>query len=259
MDTLQESVVHALDGEEAGLYPYLPYLLQDLWALGSSPDVMVDLVRSHRLHERGEPLRVLDLGCGKGAVAVALARAFGCVVHGVDGMPAFVAEARRKAREAGVGAHCTFEVGDLRDVVRRAAGYDLVVLGALGPVLGEVGATLRALDPCLSPGGHVLLDDAYVPDAGQPAPGYLPEPAFREQIERSGFAVVAEVVADAAEMEDDDAGEYAAIERRVRDLSARHPDQRPLFEGYLARQRDEYRFLEQRARCVTLLLGRRQG
>jgi 2-polyprenyl-3-methyl-5-hydroxy-6-metoxy-1,4-benzoquinol methylase len=88
MQDLWISVLESLDGKDPRVLPYLPYLLQDRWELGSSAEVVAGLVKKHaRVHDR--TLRILDLGCSKGAVAIRLARE----LDGVDAMADFVASA----------------------------------------------------------------------------------------------------------------------------------------------------------------------
>ncbi|MBU4494246.1 MAG: class I SAM-dependent methyltransferase, partial [Acidobacteria bacterium] len=61
--TIEESVVTAMDGADSNLFPYLPYILQDLWEIGSSPEVIIELIRKHT--NDYSSLKILDLGCGK--------------------------------------------------------------------------------------------------------------------------------------------------------------------------------------------------
>ena len=68
MKTLKESVVTAMDGTSVDIFPFLPYILQDFWEIGASPLVIAALIEKHTSHF--SDLRVLDLGCGKGAVSV---------------------------------------------------------------------------------------------------------------------------------------------------------------------------------------------
>jgi predicted RNA methylase len=82
MKSLEESVVAAMDGSERALFPYLPYILQDLWELGASPGEIIELVRKHA--NNYSRLRILDLGCGKGAVSIQLAKELNCSCLGVD-------------------------------------------------------------------------------------------------------------------------------------------------------------------------------
>lgn len=58
---------------------------------------------------------VYDLGCGDGRIVIAAAQKFGARGVGVDLYPGHVAEARRKAREAGVAGRVEFRQQDLFD------------------------------------------------------------------------------------------------------------------------------------------------
>ena len=66
MKSLEESVVIAMDGSDPELFPFLPYIMQDLWEIGSDPETIIRLIRKHADKPAG--MKVLDLGCGKGAV-----------------------------------------------------------------------------------------------------------------------------------------------------------------------------------------------
>lgn len=139
--SLEESVAQAMDGEGPEIVPYLPYILQDAWELGTLPGTVIDLVRRHLTD--WVRLRVLDLGCGKGAVSVRLARELGCRCLGIDALEEFISVAREKAAAFGVRRRCRFEVGDIRDRIHDLGRFDVIVLGAIGPVFGGHRATLR--------------------------------------------------------------------------------------------------------------------
>lgn len=47
MKSLEESVITAMDGSDIKIFPYLPYILQDLWELGAIPDTMIKLIKKH--------------------------------------------------------------------------------------------------------------------------------------------------------------------------------------------------------------------
>jgi protein-L-isoaspartate O-methyltransferase len=143
MKTLEESVVSAMDGDgiNSELFHYLPYILQDLWEIGSDPDVMIELIGKY--NSVPEKLSILDLGSGKGAVSIRLAQKYGCRCHGIDGIPDFVSFSNEKARELGVEKRlCTFEVGDIRTAIHNLPKYDVISLGPLA----RCWATMR--NPC---------------------------------------------------------------------------------------------------------------
>lgn len=106
---------------------------------------------------RAEP-RVLDVGGGSGAWAVALAR-LGCAVTVVDSSPNALAALHRRAREAGVDHRVTPVQGDvdaLADVVP-AGGADLVLGHGLLEVVDDAAHAVRALAAATAPGGAVSV------------------------------------------------------------------------------------------------------
>ena len=103
------------------------------------------------------PKRVLDVGCGPGRHALALAR-LGIVVHGIDLSPEFVDLARRAASADSVPA--TFEVLDVRDLAVDGA-YDAAVClcqGGFGLLGGADDAgVVERIARAVRPGGSVAL------------------------------------------------------------------------------------------------------
>jgi len=74
MNELADSILYSLDGgQDPRIYPYLPFLLQDLWELGTPVETIIKLIKNHKDYLQGK-VHVLDLGCSKGAVPVNLAR-----------------------------------------------------------------------------------------------------------------------------------------------------------------------------------------
>jgi 2-polyprenyl-3-methyl-5-hydroxy-6-metoxy-1,4-benzoquinol methylase len=82
------------------LLPYLPELVTALDALGSWPDLIVDVLRSASLFEGAW---IMDLGTGKGAVALAVAQAFPVRVEGIDAFEPFIDIAGLRAAARGRG------------------------------------------------------------------------------------------------------------------------------------------------------------
>src|SRR5215210_5407230 len=74
---------------------------------------------------------VLEIGCGAGVTAVALAER-GLRVHATDTVPAMVAQTRKRAQAAGVGERLTVRLDDVQALALEDAGFDVVI--ALGVI-----------------------------------------------------------------------------------------------------------------------------
>jgi len=254
-DSLEESVIRAMDGMDSGLFPHLPYILQDFWEIGADPESIINLISKH--HAPADTLRLLDLGCGKGAVSVRVARSLGCRCHAIDAIPAFIEEARKKAKEYGVSDLCRFEVGDIRRLSFEASAYDVVVLGAIGPVFGDYYQTLTTLLPFLRPGGSIIVDDGYIPDHSTfTHPLIQKHNAVIAQIQRSGMEVVDEMVFDSSLVGASNNAFMQSIPTRCAELARRYPDKKKLFLDYVEQQREESRVLEEEVVCSVMCIRR---
>ena len=235
---LEWAVAASLDATP-DLLPWIPELLADLWALGSSPEEHLAVLRHAPL---APGARALDLGCGKGASAVALARELGLRVDGVDGFGPFVDEARARAAEHGVEALCSFERGELLDALARARDYDLVLFAAGGPELGGRPCVERVRG-CVREGGWILVDDGFLPEGlGVVPPGYE---GYRSRAETlagltaSGDELVFELLPDPDARHAAERRNTELIRGRARALAKRHPERAASFEGYADAQAEE--------------------
>jgi len=97
--------------------------------------------------------RILDLGCGTGALLLFLKRKGYQQIHGIDASPQQVEQARR------AGLPCVEEAEGIAYLGRHPEGFDLIVafdvLEHLGK--GEVLALLDAAHKALKPGGRLVL------------------------------------------------------------------------------------------------------
>ncbi len=251
MAGIEEKLARSLTADSTELIPYLPHLLQDLWELGAIPEDIQSLALAHI--EMSTGTKVLDLACGKGAVSVTLARTFGCKVKGVDLLPEFIECARRKAKENGVERLCQFEVEDINRSLQRERGYDAVILGAVGDVLGDPAETVTGLKRTVRPLGYILIDDGYPKDDAHHQT-YASRKDWLTAFRKAGVRVVDEKVADEGEIRRVNRRNQTAIVERANELKVAHPELADLFERYVRSQQAECDELEGEIISVTWLL-----
>jgi SAM-dependent methyltransferase len=129
-----------------------------------------------------EPLapgsRVLDVGCGPGAITAELARRFpGAEITGVDISDARLAAARKHC--AGL-TNADVRLGDAADLPFPAKSFDLVYCRFLLEYLAAPQDVVREIVRVCRPGGRVLLQDL----DGQLLWHHPIDPALHENLER---------------------------------------------------------------------------
>ncbi|MEE8585961.1 MAG: class I SAM-dependent methyltransferase [Acidobacteriota bacterium] len=167
--------------------------------LGTSADQIVSA-----LHSAGvEPgSTVLDLGCGKGAVAVALAERLALRVEGIDAFPPFLDAARALAQERGISSRCVFREGDIRGLLRKTGHYDAVLLLSVGPVSGDHQKTVADLRRLARPGGYIVIEDGFLANGVAHLPGcegYVGRSETLRRLTAFGDLLVQEVVCSTEE------------------------------------------------------------
>lgn len=155
----------------------IPVIFGACEGLGSSPEASVALLRRAGV---GGGSRVLELACGKGVCAAAIARDLHATVRAIDACESFIDEAKERAADSGVSRRCRFEVRDIHDLGRPAARFDAVVMIGL---LGHESAPplLRAWT---REGGVYLFDDATPRTLGDP------RDLMRAAVEHLGDALI---------------------------------------------------------------------
>lgn len=255
-EDFNKSVLESLDCFEPGLRPFIPFLLQDLWEIGSSSQKVLEMIKRNNLHER--KLKILDIGCGKGAISIPIAKEVNAEVLGIDAMPEFIEEAKLKAKEFGVESLCTFVSGDASKLITELKGFDLALLASVGPVLGNVSQTLSVLEKCIVDNGYVLLDDGFLPDyAVSDYTRCLRESEFYKQINESNYFMIDKLIQSPDDTAETDDHIYSKIEKRVNELSVQYPVKKELFESYLAMQEKENYALENELQCAMILLQKK--
>ena len=108
----------------------------------------------------GPEIRLLDVACGAGGPGLHLARVSGCELTGVDREQAGLANARRLARDSGVGARARFVQADASQPLPFPDGsFDAILcLDALNHLPGRAGV-FADWARLLAPGGRLLVTD----------------------------------------------------------------------------------------------------
>ena len=252
---LEESVVRAMDGTDKELFPFIPYILQDTWEIGADPDTTISLVQKHK--SNFPKPNVHDLCCGKGAVSVMLANKLKCSCHGIDAIPEFIAEANKKAKEYSVNHLCKFEIGDIRIKIKTLPKYDVIILGAVGPVLGNYFSTLTALADNLNTDGIIIIDDGYIENSSDFAhPLILKQNEVLRQIQTAGMKLIDETIIPKDKVKDADDSIHVNLEKRCLELIKMHPEKKNLFQSYIRKQEEEKYVLENKIICSTMVIRR---
>ncbi len=252
---LDESVARAMEAD-VQLLPLLPELLTDLWELGASAEQIVSAVKAVGVEPEST---VLDLACGKGAVAVALAERLGLRVEGIDAFPPFLQAARRLAAERGVSSRCGFRHGDLRKVLAQEAEYDVVLLLSVGPVSGDHEQTVADLRTLVRAGGYIVIDDGFLADGVAHLPGaegYAGRSETLRRLTTCGDVLAREVVCSPEETRAVNERNTDLIRRRARLVRASRPDLGSLIDEYVARQERETQALGTDLICAIWVLRR---
>lgn len=258
MKTIEESILTAMDCTDSEILPYLPYILQDFWEIGADPHVMINLIKKHMANTSN--LNVLDLGCGKGAVSINIAKQMNCYCHGIDAIQEFISFSNSKAKECGVGNLCRFEVGDIREKVKTVGKYDVIILGAIGPAFGNYFETLTILDTILKKGGIILIDDGYIEDESIFKHEHVLGKSLRKkQVLSANMQLIDEVISgetNSFAMGYDT--EYNKLLKRCQELTDKYPDKAEIFINYCDQQKNEYNNLKNGITASTIVVKRKE-
>ena len=144
------------------------------WILSRARSIAAE-VAPNRGSDGDRPLRALDLACGPGSLALALATECGFTVDGVDVSSVAIATATDAAREAGASA--TFLAADLDTWRPGKSEYDLIVVHRF---LDRVHLPVW-IPTALRPGGHLLYGTFLVATAAAGETSGPQNPAYRLQ------------------------------------------------------------------------------
>ncbi|MBL1215003.1 MAG: class I SAM-dependent methyltransferase [Ignavibacteriae bacterium] len=251
------SVAESLEADEE-LVQYMPYMLQDLWALGSSADQIVQIFESLTFPKNNNC--VLDLACGKGAVSVKLAKEFGYSITGVDAMPEFIDDANRYAKSYHVENLCKFIVDDILIYTKKINSFHAVILASLGGIFGNNIQTINTLRNQVARGGYIIIDDGYLKSkSSSNRKGYENYSNYREtkrELSSAGDKIIKEV--STTEFNKIINDEYLKnINKRCDELINKHPDKRDSLLKYIDLQKEECKYLEKELEGVIWVIQKK--
>jgi ubiquinone/menaquinone biosynthesis C-methylase UbiE len=243
-NNLEKSVADSLETNPQFL-PYLPDLLTDLWELGCSLEQILKAIK--QLNLSSDETEVLDLGSGKGAVSIMLAKQLGFKVVGVDACKPFIEVAIQKAIEHNVQDLCKFIYGDIRLFVREKREFDLVIYASLGGVLGNFAEIIKRTRNCVKTGGYILIDDGYlkgkekVDRAGYQH--YVTHSETIKQLTTKCDKIVLELSTEGI-TRDINIGYLKAIKKRAATAIQKYPHLKKSIEEYIKDQKIECEVIE---------------
>lgn len=251
-DKTQDEFLRSLDLAEKELEAFIPYILSDLWELGSMPDYVIRLLRNHLGNSFTS---IVDFGCGKGAVLIRLAQEFRFTGLGIDLMPAFIDAAREKAKSLGVDQALTFKTADIRDELKTIRRQDVIIYGHDSEVLGNVYESLMQLKECVKADGWIVLETCHSRDE-MPVEGVPYRHELLGQLSRSGLKVCEELVWDPEELKQVNRHNNRHIQQRIDELITTYPAKAAMFREYMDNQLEECEILETKLVCATWLLAK---
>jgi cyclopropane fatty-acyl-phospholipid synthase-like methyltransferase len=192
----------------------------------ASADVMLSRL------DASAPMRVLDVGCGKGALLLRALERWDGTGIGIEPNPAFTAEARALAEQRLGPGRVRFIERDYQLELVEGERFPLVICTGALHAFGDGGTKAPGLKELLAPGGHALAGPGYWRQ--RPARDYLeitgisgtkmhPLDELIEGVEEVGWRVLAVHESTTAEWDDYEHA-YAANVLAWCDANPRDPD-----------------------------------
>jgi cyclopropane fatty-acyl-phospholipid synthase-like methyltransferase len=256
MTTQNDPKIAASLDVSVDLLPFIPKLLADIWVLGSSPNYIFDMLLTLQLP--ADESRILDLGCGKGAVSITLAQKLGMYCDAFDHFQPFLDEANQKAEEYGVNKLCKFTLADMQTVLPSVRNYDVVIYAAVGSALGDLKSCLGHLRQTVHPGAYILIDDGFsIADHPLDFPGYeyvVTREEARNQLLSHGDQIIQELIIPKNEIIAHNNHNNQVIQKRAAELSEQFPEKKALFSDYVQQQLDECEVIENKTEGAIWLI-----
>ena len=254
MDKTNQDFLDSLDLQDKEMEKYIPYVLQDLWELGSIPDYIYQLIDNHVDTNRLK--KIIDFGCGKGAVLIYLAKRLNFQGIGIDIVPEFIESANKHSIENSASDRLEFASMNLLGVIDRPEKYDIVIYGYDSGILGDVYTSINRLQNCISDSGYLILEIAFTPDNKAKIEGLPTETELLEQLDKSGLEAIDKICWEKEKIRKINNKNNILIIKRIEELKKSNPEQTQIFERYMSNQIDECKLIENEMICSTWILSK---
>jgi SAM-dependent methyltransferase len=189
----------------------------------------------------GPESRVLDVASGKSGPALILASLFGCRITCVERYEGFVAEARRRVAEAGLGELIEIVESDGTEFPLEPEAWDTALCLGATFVWDDLDGTLSALVPTVRPGGHIVVGEPYwrrSPPVGMDPIGYVSLSETAAKVERHDLALIGVIGSSTDDWDRYESLHWRAVEDWLADndddeIRSAHEEHR---RNYLARR-----------------------
>ena len=238
-----------MDCDSLELIPYLPYILQDFHEIGSHAKSLLNIINSLKPDRM---IKVLDLGCGKGAVTCYIAENIDSTCLGIDAIPEFIDYANNYRDKRNI-SNCKFIVDDIRNLQCVENTYDFIIIGSVGPIFENYTIAMGSFKSILKDDGYILLDDGYM-ENGKKHPITLSKEELFFQIINAGMYIETEFKGNDICVEDEFEGQMDNIKLRCNQLINNYPEKENLFRKFIEKQEKEYSNLESEITCSTLAI-----
>ena len=242
----------SLDLIDQEMEEYIPYVLQDLWELGSIPEYIYLLIDKYADKKRIN--KIIDFGCGKGAVLIYLAARLDFLGLGIDIVPEFIESARQHAIENSVNNKIEFKADDILKCIDTNVKYDVVIYGYDSGILGDVNETILKLKNSLHDSGFLVLEIAFTKDSKNKIEGLPTEKELKKQIDQSGLTVLDRILWDVDKITKINEQNNKFINNRIQELIVKHPEKKQIFKKYMDNQIEECKLIEYEMICSTWIL-----
>ena len=189
----------------------------------------------------GPESRVLDVASGKSGPALILASSFGCRITCVERYEGFVAEARRRVAEAGLGELIEIVESDGTEFPLEPEAWDTALCLGATFVWDDLDGTLSAMVPTVRPGGHIVVGEPYwrrSPPVGMDPIGYVSLSETAAKVERHDLALIGVIGSSTDDWDRYESLHWRAVEDWLADndddeIQSAHEEHR---RNYLARR-----------------------